>query len=337
MVLTPIEIFFRDIGDASTTGFKYDREVMTYVEANPHLDEDGVIHGMIHSHHTMGVFFSPTDVSELQVNVHNHNIYLSLVINNYMDMAAKVAFVGVNSSPDVFTCPDEEGGTYELEIEHEEKVMMVYDVAIEKPQAEEIPVDRQFKQIFQEVRMKVNKRNEEEAKKKAEEAKKKAEAAKGNPNMAVSKSPGTANGGYGSHGYPQNYSGFHEGNKAEEITDQEPDDFDDFFSYCFSGGCHSPIDSDAWVKRLDLEKAGEEVTNSIMDNYATYYQNFYEVDTYGMDSDHFEECIQDFIDYCDFGSEDFPWLDTLCSGLVAIKNKFIELNLNQKVNEHAEI
>lgn len=336
MTLTPIEIFLRDIGDTSSTGFTYDHEFMNYVMANPHLDEDGVIHGMIHSHHSMGVFFSPTDVSELQDNVANHNIYLSLVINNYLDMAAKVAFVATNNNPDVYSCPDENGELYDLEIEQSERVMMVYDCGIVKPEAEEIPVDRQFKQVLQDVRMKVNKRNEEEAKRKAEEAKKRAQAAKGNPNMAVSKSLGYAGGGYGSHGYPQNYAeNFHEENKGE-IIDQEPD-YDDFFAYCLNGGAHTNLDSDAMVKQLDLEKAGEEVTNSIMDNYATYYQNFYEIDTYGMDSDDFEDCIQDFIDYCDFGSEDFPWLDTLCSGLVAIKNKFIELNLNQKVNEHAEV
>ena len=40
------------------------------------------------------VFFSGTDIQELKDNAPAHNYYLSLIVNNYMDFCAKVAFIG---------------------------------------------------------------------------------------------------------------------------------------------------------------------------------------------------------------------------------------------------
>jgi hypothetical protein len=46
----------------------------------------------------MGVFFSGTDESELYGNCPNHNIYLSLIVNNKNDMIARIAFVAEQKS-----------------------------------------------------------------------------------------------------------------------------------------------------------------------------------------------------------------------------------------------
>lgn len=335
MAITPIEIMLRDIGTASTTGFVYDRECVNYMMKNEHLEEDGIYHGMIHSHHSMNVFFSGTDVDELQDNAEAHNFYLSLVINNFMEMVAKVVFVGTSTHPKVYTCTDELGEAYEFEIENSEKALMVYDCKIEQPE-EEIVVDQQFKQTLQEVRMKINKRNEEEAKKKAA-----AIAAKTGTNQHGLKSIG-GNGGYGQHGVTQGYGGpqqnFHEGNKQEQEDTQEIAYYEDFFAYCLNGGAHTNLTEDALVLQIDKEKTGDIVCSMVMDNYANYYQHYFEVDTYGMDSEDFEDCIDEFIYFCEGGAEQgMKWMGKLGEGLNQIKIKFEQLNLNQKVNEHSEV
>ena len=40
-------------------------------------------YGTIHSHHSMGVFFSGTDYNDLEENAKLHNYYLSIVVDNY--------------------------------------------------------------------------------------------------------------------------------------------------------------------------------------------------------------------------------------------------------------
>lgn len=339
MTITPIEIMLRDIGTATTTGFVYDRECVNYMMKNEHLEEDDILHGMIHSHHSMGVFFSPTDVDELQDNAEAHNFYLSLVINNYMEMVAKVVFVGASTHPKVYTCTDEQGEAYEFEIENSEKALMIYDCKIEQPQ-EEIVVDSQFKQTLQDVRMKINKRNEEEAKKKAA-----ALAAQKGANQHGLK-PVTGghggNGGYGSHGVTQDYGSsqqtFQEGNKQEKEEVDAVAYYEDFFAYCLNGGAYTNLTEDAMVLQIEKEGAGEMACNMVMDNYATYYQSYFEVDTYGMDSKDFEDCIEEFIYFCEGGAEQgMKWMEKLARGLLHIQTKFQELNLNKKVNEHSEI
>ena len=47
--------------------------------------------GHIHSHNSMDVFFSATDMEELEDNSPNHAFYLSLIVNNAGDRMAKVS------------------------------------------------------------------------------------------------------------------------------------------------------------------------------------------------------------------------------------------------------
>jgi hypothetical protein len=54
----------------------------------------------------MNVFFSGTDMGELNDNSPKHNIYLSLIVNNYLDMTAKLAFIG---KPYSYVCKDDKG------------------------------------------------------------------------------------------------------------------------------------------------------------------------------------------------------------------------------------
>ena len=81
-----------DKGTSGYTTYKLDPKVVMkhFMERPEH--EDFCI-GHIHSHHDMSVFFSGTDTDELHENVPNHNVYLSLIVNNKNDWACKLVFL----------------------------------------------------------------------------------------------------------------------------------------------------------------------------------------------------------------------------------------------------
>lgn len=73
------------------TSFNYDENVMKFMMGNP--ETMGMRQGLIHSHNSMGSFFSQTDMSELCDNAKNHQFYLSLIVNNAMDFVARVGIL----------------------------------------------------------------------------------------------------------------------------------------------------------------------------------------------------------------------------------------------------
>lgn len=81
-----------DIGTSAFTQYEYDGNIVKYLMDNKHLLK--LKKGHIHSHNSMTVYFSGTDDDELFSNSANHNIYLSLIVNNFNDMTARVAFRG---------------------------------------------------------------------------------------------------------------------------------------------------------------------------------------------------------------------------------------------------
>lgn len=81
-----------DKGSAAYTSYDLDDRFVDYLMADEARLEWNV--GHIHSHNVMDVFFSGTDKAELNDNAPAHNYYLSLIVNNWMDFVAKVAFVG---------------------------------------------------------------------------------------------------------------------------------------------------------------------------------------------------------------------------------------------------
>lgn len=83
--------------------------------------------GHIHSHNTMDTYFSGVDMSELNDNSEFHNYYLSLIVNNFMKMKAKVAFRGSNST---YECKNEKGETWNLRLAETAQTMFVFDCDI---------------------------------------------------------------------------------------------------------------------------------------------------------------------------------------------------------------
>lgn len=90
LVLEIQSIYPVDKGSSAFTGFELqDSGIMQWIMSHPELIN--MNQGFIHSHNTMGVFFSGTDMSELEDNCRNHNYYLSVIVNNYGDIIANVA------------------------------------------------------------------------------------------------------------------------------------------------------------------------------------------------------------------------------------------------------
>lgn len=93
--------------------------------------------GHIHSHNNMDVFFSNTDMEELNDNCVGHNFYLSLIVNNRMDLQAKVAIFAESEVENSFSFKSLDQNGKEFQIFTEEKVktirkkMLTYNCEIE--------------------------------------------------------------------------------------------------------------------------------------------------------------------------------------------------------------
>jgi hypothetical protein len=84
------DVFLMHVGSEVFTTYDFNADVVKYLKAHPHLHKCKI--GHIHSHNFMGVFFSPEDEQELAVNCENHNIYLSVIVNNRGETIGRIAF-----------------------------------------------------------------------------------------------------------------------------------------------------------------------------------------------------------------------------------------------------
>lgn len=91
----------------------------------------------------MGVFFSGTDMDDLKNNAKSHNYYLSVVVNNVLDIIGKIAFLAVSEThvKASYKALDEDGNTYDIQskdsyISKKEKLVnydckMIYEKPLE--------------------------------------------------------------------------------------------------------------------------------------------------------------------------------------------------------------
>jgi len=111
--------------------------------------------GHIHSHNIMRVFFSGTDMDELDENSESHNMYLSLIVNNFMDFTAKVAFRAETHVPVnlPYVALDENGNEYLMEKSQDivtKTKMYMYDCNI-KSNVKKVTVDERFSKSVGEI------------------------------------------------------------------------------------------------------------------------------------------------------------------------------------------
>lgn len=124
--LKVLDVVPMDQGSAAYTEYELDPEVvMEFLMDHPEYEDCSI--GHIHSHHTMSTFFSVTDVEELQDNAPNHNLYLSLIVNNedYEKWDARMAFVGTVVEHNI-SFRDQEGENVNIGGDPTPKEMLVY-------------------------------------------------------------------------------------------------------------------------------------------------------------------------------------------------------------------
>jgi hypothetical protein len=114
MILTAEDVFLMDKGSSGYTNYSFnDPKLAEYVMSDDYNMNWKI--GHIHSHHSMRVFFSGTDTDEIYDNSEFHNYYLSLIVNNFMDREAKIAFRGtIPDTEFTYQARDEDGEFYPL-------------------------------------------------------------------------------------------------------------------------------------------------------------------------------------------------------------------------------
>jgi hypothetical protein len=137
-----------DMGTQAYTEYNLDERFMDFIEED--FEERCTWKlGHIHSHNSMGVFFSGTDMAELNDNAPAHNFYLSLIVNNAMDFLAKVAFIG-EAKKDIkqvpYTAKNVQGQDYVIEkqdFEVNTQKLFIFDCNMITP-LQEVIITKQF-------------------------------------------------------------------------------------------------------------------------------------------------------------------------------------------------
>jgi len=132
-----------DMGSQAYTEYSLDDRFMDFIEED--FEERCTWKlGHIHSHNSMAVFFSGTDMAELNDNAPAHNFYLSLIVNNAMDFLAKVAFIG-EAKRDIkqvpYTAKNVQGHDYVIEkqdFEVNTQKLFIYDCEMITPLVQEV-------------------------------------------------------------------------------------------------------------------------------------------------------------------------------------------------------
>lgn len=116
-IITLKDIILMDKGSSGATEYELnggeDDFHIDYMEKYP--DRRSWKIGHIHSHNTMGVFFSATDVGELKDNASAHNIYVSLIVNNDMKTCCRICYIEeplINNISFQWQARNEKGETY---------------------------------------------------------------------------------------------------------------------------------------------------------------------------------------------------------------------------------
>ena len=134
------DILPMDMGSKTYTEYQFDQTVADYIEQDDERFDWKI--GHIHSHNTMKTYFSGTDMSELNDNSEFHNYYLSLIVNNFMDMTAKIAYRATTEGFS-YTAIDENGNNYSKKLHLPQTYLIIHNCTIESP-TEEINITKEF-------------------------------------------------------------------------------------------------------------------------------------------------------------------------------------------------
>lgn len=156
-----------DLGSTSYTEFEYSPDFAAYIARNPSLMDHQM--GLIHSHNNMGVFFSGTDTATLQEQAPLYKKFLSVIVNNRMDIVAKLAvytesditnnteIISTTSYQDIDYTNKKINNNSKITKVYKEKEIWVYDCDIIK-EGKEI-VDREFKEAVEDLKTNATKQS----------------------------------------------------------------------------------------------------------------------------------------------------------------------------------
>lgn len=88
LVITSKDIYPMDLGTAGWTEFKMNEDVAAYMAENIELFDCNI--ALIHSHHSMGAFFSQQDDKMLQQEGNDTNCFVSLVVDTKGQYVARI-------------------------------------------------------------------------------------------------------------------------------------------------------------------------------------------------------------------------------------------------------
>lgn len=142
-----------NFNEAKRDNSGYEDAHIDYMMLNPNAMKWKI--GHIHSHNSMDVFFSGTDMEELHDNAPSHDFYFSIIVNNYMDFMAKIAFMAkatMTTKEIPYIALDENGKPYTIETAFtiEQEKLFLIDCTIDSPK-EEIIVDEIFSNQVQHI------------------------------------------------------------------------------------------------------------------------------------------------------------------------------------------
>lgn len=344
--LTAKDIFLMDIGSKTHTAYSFDEEVLNYEmdEAMSNPEFGTYIRGHIHSHNDMKVFFSGEDDSELTDNAPNHNIYLSIIVNNFGDVTARLVF---KATPTVFSCLDEHGDPYNLPITGVRDVVFYRECNIHS-NLNQVTVEDSFLTRFSTVQKNVAERERiamEERKAAAAALAAKNQGNQAGFNRGTHYPP--SSGGYAG-GYGGAYQGSYQGGFSENPTmtgwnsgiddkdlaglEEETDsDYEDFIMYVLGFGSHA--DEGIELKHVlgtfqSLANHRDDVVNTVLSDYPRYYQTFFDEQAH-IEEDEFMEILEEVIEVLEGYEKEYTVLTDLTLGLRMLGNKFEEMSLNQ--------
>lgn len=111
--------------------------------------------GTIHSHNNMDSFFSETDVNDIKTNVGLYSQYLSIVVNNKMDIKAKIAFNTIKRIKIKEFIKDLNGKIHKQYKDELKKDAHIIDLEVKM---ETTPVEDWFINAINEIKTKSNKK-----------------------------------------------------------------------------------------------------------------------------------------------------------------------------------
>ena len=156
-----------DLGSASYTEFEYSPDFAAYIARNPLLMDHQM--GLIHSHNNMSVFFSGTDTATLQEQAPLYKKFLSIIVNNRMDIVAKLAvytesditnnteIISITNYQDIDYTNNKINNNSKITKTYKEKEVWVYDCDIIK-EGKEI-VDEEFKGAVEDLKTNTTKQS----------------------------------------------------------------------------------------------------------------------------------------------------------------------------------